>query len=283
MATVRIVTDSTADLDAALRAEHGIEMVPLVVHIGERTFKDAIEIDPDRLWREVEGSSAHPRTSQPPPADFEAVYRRLRAEGAEVVSIHISSDLSGTLGSAALAREAVGGEGVALVDSRSVSLGLGLTVLEAARRARRGATAAEIEAYAREAGRRTHILFGVDTLEYLARGGRIGRAAALLGTLLNLKPVLQIQDGVVSAADKVRGRGKVLPRCLERMAEWVRPGSRVRMAALHVQAPDEAARWLEAFRREYRAEEVHVGPVGPVVAVHAGPGTVGIVLQEVFD
>ncbi len=282
MSKVCIVTDSTADLPAQLRQELGIEMVPLNVHFGDEVLKDQIEIDNDAFWAKLSHSTVHPRTSQPAPGDFLAVYRQAAEAGRSVVSIHISSLLSGTFNSAKVAAGMAEGANIELVDTRSASLGLGLIVVEAARMAQNGAGAAEIAAYARTAAKGMQIFFGVDTLEFLARNGRIGKAQALLGGLLNIKPILKVEEGQVAAADKVRGKSKVLPRIQELLAEKIPAGRKVRVATLHTNAPEEASAWLAALKQHYDVVETMVAPVGAVIAVHVGPGTVGVAMHEVL-
>lgn len=282
MARVAVVTDSTADLPAELRQALGIRVVPLNVHFGDEVFKDGVEMTPEGFWEKLRQSPHHPRTSQPAPGDFLTVYRELEAAGHPICSIHISAEMSGTLQSAQVAAEMLGSPGgIEVVDSRSVSMGLGLVVLAAARAAQRGASLPEVAAEARAVAGRLQILFGVDTLEFLQRNGRIGRAQALVGGLLNIKPVLQVEDGVVAAADKVRGRSRVLPRCLEIMAERIPPGRKVAAAVLYTTDPGEGKAWLEAFQKQYQMVERYLVPLGPVVACHAGPGTVGIAMYEV--
>lgn len=282
MGKVCIVTDSTADIPAATRRELGIEMVPLNVHFGDEVLRDQVDIDTDQFWTKLHQSPVHPRTSQPAPGDFLAVYQRAASAGRPVVSVHISSLLSGTFNSAQVAAGMAAGAQVELVDTRSASLGVGLVALAAARMAEQGASAAEVAAAARTLAANTHIFFGVDTLEFLAKNGRIGKAQALLGGLLNIKPILKIEDGLVAAADKVRGKSKVLPRVLELLAERVPPGRRVRVAALHANVPADASAWLAAVREHYDVVETILGPIGPVIAVHVGPGTVGVAVQEVI-
>lgn len=278
MADLCIVTDSTSDLPVEVRRELGIEVVPLNVHFGDELFKDGVDMDVDGFWQHLTRSPHHPKTSQPSPGDFAAVYKPLVEAGKEIVSIHISADLSGTLASAKIAADMFPDARIHLVDTRSVSMGLGMVVAAAARMARAGASAEEVAAFARTTGPKVRILFGIDTLEFLARNGRIGRASALLGGLLSVKPILTIQDGVVAPADKVRGKAKVLPRALELMAERIPAGSRVYAAALHANVPDEARVWLNAFSEHYKVVGDWIAPIGPVVAVHGGPGTVGIAM-----
>ncbi|HEY8345864.1 MAG TPA: DegV family protein [Symbiobacteriaceae bacterium] len=279
---VRIVTDSTADLPAPVREAFGIEMVPLTVHFGPDSYKDGVDIDAAGFWRILRSSPHHPRTAQPSPGDFLEVYRRLAEQGDEILSIHISGQLSGTIASAQVAAGMLPEARITLLDTRSASAGTGLVVLEAARLAREGRSAAEILPRLQEICSRMHVFFTLDTLEFLQRNGRIGKAQALLGSLLGVKPILQVdREGVVAPLEKVRGKARVLPRTLQLMQERVPPGSRVRMAVLYAEAPDEAARWLEAAREIYQVEAPLVCPIGPIIAAHAGPGTIGFAFYAV--
>src|SRR5690606_15393842 len=195
MAGVKVVTDSGADIPKNVREELDIAVVPLTIHFGEEEFKDGVDLDTTEFYRRLHAGGL-PRTTQPSPADFEAVYRRLQDEADAIVSVHLSSELSGTMQSAVLASTM---DGVAVpvhvVDTRSASLGIGLLAIEAARMARAGAAAADIVQRLEELVARQRVLFVVDTLEFLQRNGRIGRAQAFVGGLLNIKPLLTIDDG----------------------------------------------------------------------------------------
>lgn len=279
---LRIVTDSTSDLPVELRKEYGIEVVPLTVHFGPESFLDGVELDPSGFWAKLRTSPHHPKTAQPAPGDFLEVYKRIHAEGDEILSIHISGNLSGTMNSAQIAAQMLPEAKITLLDTKSVSLGLGMVAIEAARQARNGRSAADIVPILRQICDRMNILFTLDTLEYLQKNGRIGKAQALLGGLLGIKVILQVdKEGFVAPADKVRGRSKVLSRTLELMQERVPAGRKIKMAVLHTQAPEEARAWLEEARKLYTIEESLIGELGPVVATNAGPGTVGFCFYEV--
>lgn len=279
---VRIVTDSTADLSPAIRQEYGIEMVPLSVHFGPESFMDAVEMKPADFWAKLQTSPHHPKTAQPSPGDFLKVYEPIAAAGDEIVSIHISGKLSGTISSAQIAAQMLPNAKITTVDTRSVTLGLGMMVIEAARMARGGKSGAEIVAKVSAIADRMNIFFTLDTLEFLQKNGRVGRAQALLGGLLGIKPILQVdRDGLVAPADKVRGKSKVVARTLELMQERIPAGRKINLAVLHAQAPEEAAQWLEAVKALYQVQEHWIAEIGPVVATNAGPGTVGVVSYEV--
>jgi DegV family protein with EDD domain len=278
---LRIVTDTVADLSAELRNQYGIEIVPLTVHFGPESFLDVVEMSSEAFWQKVATSSHHPKTAQPAPGDFLKVYQPIIDAGDEILSIHVSGRLSGTISSAGVAASMLPPGKVTLVDSKSASLGIGLMAIEAARRAKAGESAQQIADYLNELKERIHIFFTLDSLEFLQKNGRVGKAQALLGGLLGIKPILQVdRDGVIAPADKVRGKSKVLPRVLELMNERVPFGRRVRLGLLHTQEEAEANRWLEIFKEKYEVVEAYVAPIGPVVATNAGPGTVGVALFE---
>lgn len=278
---LRIVTDSTADLPAEIREALRIEMVPLTVHFGAESYKDVVEMGSEAFWRKLASSPHHPRTAQPSPGDFLKVYRSLAAQGDEILSIHISGKLSGTIASAQVAAQMLPDAQITLLDTRSASLGLGLVALEAARLAEQGRSASEMLPHLEAICSRMNVLFTLDTLEFLQRNGRIGKARALLGSLLEVKPILHIDpEGVVAPLDKVRGKSRTLPRTLELLQQRVPRGSRVKMAVLHTQAPEQAAEWLAAAREIYQAEEALIAPIGSVIATHVGPGAIGFAFYQ---
>jgi DegV family protein with EDD domain len=286
MSNLRIVTDSTADLPDSIRRELGIEMVPLNVHFGPETFRDVVEMSSEQFWAKLQTSPHHPKTSQPSPGDFLEVYERVAASGAtEIVSIHISGALSGTIGSAQIAAEMVQDKhqvSISIVDTKSVTYGVGLIAIEAARMVQAGKSRDEVVQWANGAVSRMHVLFTLDTLDFLQKNGRIGKAAALLGGLLNFKPILQIdREGVVDRVDRVRGKSKVLPRLKELMAERVAPGRTIRCAFMHANAGEEATQWLQEIKQIYNVTEAHVSEIGPVIATNGGPGTIGVAFHEV--
>jgi DegV family protein with EDD domain len=279
---LRIVTDSTSDLSPELRTEYGIEMVPLTVHFGPESYLDVVEMDSDAFWAKIKTTSHHPKTAQPAPGDFLKAYQPIVDAGDEILSIHVSGNLSGTISSASVAASMMPTGKVTLVDSRSASVGLGLMALEASRMAQDGKSAAEIAAYLNQLKERVSVFFTVDSLEFLQKNGRVGKAQALIGGLLGIKLILQIdREGVVAPADKVRGRSKLLPRVLELAAERVPFGRRVKVAVIHTKDEPEALRWLEVLKEKYEVVESHVMTLGAVVATNAGPGAVGFAIYEV--
>lgn len=274
--TVQVVTDSTADLPTETAKALGIAIVPLYVRFGEEMQRDGIDISPDEFYRRLTTGSVLPRTSQPSPADFAAVYRTAAQQG-EVLSLHLSAKLSGTFEAAMLGRQEVlkerSGARIEIVDTQQVSMALGLLAIEAAERARAGASLDDIAAWVRGAIPRMRIIFMVDTLEYLQKGGRIGKAQAFLGSLLNVKPLLEVREGEVHPLERARSR----PRALERLAQIAladAPAERV-IAAGSTDL-DAARAAAELLRTGFGLPEVPVFRIGAVIGTYAGPGCVGV-------
>lgn len=266
----------------SIRQELGIEMVPLTVHFGPESFLDAVEMSSTEFWTKLKTCPHHPKTAQPSPGDFLKVYQEAGKDGDEIVSIHISGKLSGTISSAQIAAQMVPELKIHHVDTRSTTWGLAMMSIEAARMARAGKSASAIISAVEAISERMHIFFTLDTLEFLQKNGRIGKAQALLGGLLGIRPILQVdREGLVAPADKVRGKSKVLPRSLELMQERVPAGRRIKLAVVHSQVPDEAAQWLDAVRALYTIDEHWIGDIGPVIGTNTGPGTVGVCFYEV--
>jgi len=285
---VQIVTDSTADLPPDVAAAHGIAVVPLTVAFGRETFRDRVDLQPGQFYGLLQSRKVHPASSPPAGDDFAQRYGEWLARGHDVVSVHLSAHLSKTLenagAGATAALNALDGRGanpsVALVDSGQVSLGLGLLALFAARMAARNETAVEIRRRLLAMAPRVHTLFLVDTLEYLARGGRIGRAQALVGGLLGIKPILGMVDGEVAPVDRVRGGRAAHPRILEILKGRVDPARPVIAGVSHGNAPAWADRLERLVRQTFTVSELIQAEVGPVVGTHAGPGVVSVSLFQ---
>ena len=272
---VAVVTDSMADLPKETADEHGVSIVPLTVIFGEETFLDGVDMNSHDFFARLKTSSVMPSTSQPSPADFIQVYDDLLGKYDHIVSVHASHKLSGTYQSACIARDTLESRSIDVIDSRQVTMCEGFAVLEAARAAQRGGSREEVcEAALRVAGS-VQLLFTVDTLEFLERNGRIGKAASLLGTLLSIKPIIHLEDGEVAPRDKVLGARRLLPRVIELMSEAI--GSRAICAAvLHTDAHEKAEEWKCEIEKRFNCKELIVNEVGPVVGTHAGPGAVGV-------
>lgn len=273
---VRVVTDSTADLRPEWCRELGIEVVPLWVHFGEEQFRDGVDLDPPGFFRRLAAGGPLPRTSQPSPGQFAEIYRRAAERGEAVVSIHISERLSGTLDSARAARQLVPEADVRIVDSRVTSVALGLAALAAARAAAAGADADTVERVARQVAAASRCAMALDTLEYLERNGRIGKAQAWLGTLLHVKPLITLEDGAVAPLARVRGRPRVIPELVRFFAEGLPAGERAHVLVCHGDQAEEAERLAEALRATGRVAWLEVTWVGPVIGSHVGPGVLGL-------
>jgi DegV family protein with EDD domain len=277
--SVAVVTDSTAYLPPEMVEGYGIRVVPLYVVLAGRSGREGIDIGPGDVARALAVRGQTVSTSRPTTGDFVAAYRHALDEGAErIVSIHLSAELSSTSDAARLAAAQVGEHIVTVVDSLSAAMGAGFAVLAAARSAAAGADAAEVAENARGTAAATSTYFVVDTLEYLRRGGRIGSAAAVLGSALAVKPVLHVQDGKVVPLEKVRTSARALNRLVQRAVE--RAGDEPASVAVHHLAAEEKAQRLAAELRERlpHLRELHVSELGAAIGAHVGPGAVGIVV-----
>lgn len=275
---ISIVTDSTSDLLPQHLQEYAITSVPLYVVFGGSMLKDRLEITPGQIFKGVREGKKPPSTSQPSPAEFADAYRAALESADHVLSVHISGQLSGTVGSARLAAQEFPGQ-VTVVDSQSVSGGLALQVLRAARLAREGATPEDIVAELARVQQAMTIRFTVDTLEFLRLNGRIGGAQALLGSLLNIKPILQVKNGKVDAAGRVRGHKKVVADLVDFVRSYVAAHGRSRIMLLATEGGEGTLDEIRAALSDLDLEESGILQIGAVVATHAGPGAVGVALE----
>lgn len=275
---IHIVTDSTSDLTPALLEQLGVtvHVVPLTVHFGEEEYRDGVDLDAGSFYAKLTAGGEMPRTSQPSPAAFIEVYQSIARPGDVILSYHISSRLSGTHQSAMLAARQVEECRVEVIDTRSASLGLGLIAATAARDAQEGREVEEILARSRELIGAARILFVVDTLEFLEKNGRIGKAQALIGGLLSVKPILTLEDGVVTPVEKVRGKAKAIARLIERAVEGA--GKVTMGGVVHAAAAEEAESLRSELERRLDVERLYAAELGPTVGTHTGPGTLGVVL-----
>ncbi|MCH8901352.1 MAG: DegV family protein [Chloroflexi bacterium] len=273
VSVVRVVTDSTADLSPEQAQELGITVVPMQVIFGEESFRDGIDLTSDEFFRRLKESDELPHTSQPSVGDFQETYERLAAETEQILSIHLSAGFSGTVDTARQAAQALIGRcSIEVIDSRTVSMAMGFAVIAAARAAREGAGLEACAEAARGTIQRGQLALALDTLEYLRRGGRIGRAQAFLGSVLRLKPILTIRDGGAHPLTRVRTRRKALDELLRLCLEQ---NDVVEAAVMHTTTPDDARHLAEEIERRCGIA-VHIGRIGPVLSVHGGPGTIGI-------
>jgi DegV family protein with EDD domain len=276
MEKIKIVTDSTADLTKELIKEYDIEVVPLTVHIGEESFKDG-SLTLDEFFDRMKKSSSFPTTSQVNPQDFHDVYAKYLAEGYKILSIHISSALSGTGQSAQIAKDMLETEDIVIIDTMNVSAGIMISVIEAGKMVKAGKSLQEIEAEVRSHKDRIKLLAAFDTLENLVRGGRLSKAAGAVGGILGIKPILNIKDGRLEMKDKVRGTKKAL-KALTEFAESanVKPGTEV--VLIHAKADDMVNPIKAIF--DSKGVKCRIVPVGTVIATHGGPGFAGVFYLE---
>jgi DegV family protein with EDD domain len=270
-----VVLDSTSDYPEAPARFPNMRFVPLYVRFGDETYRDYVELGPDQFFEKLRSSPVLPATSQPTPQDFLTTYENL-AGYERIYSLHVSSKVSGTFQSAELAAQELAGDRVRVVDSLTASLAIAMLAHAVQRRLARGTTDVEIAALVERFHRDCEVVFTVETLEYLQRGGRIGRAAALAGSLLNVRPILAVDDGVVVAVARVRGRQKALAEFERRFTDATEDRAGLRVAIAHA----DDAEWVGTlselvWRVRPKAEIEFTATLGAVVSTHTGPGAVG--------
>ena len=270
-----IVVDSTADFPEAPHRFPNWRVVPLYVRFGEESYRDYVELGPSEFYAKLRTASELPTTSQPTPADFLSAYEQL-ADFERIYSIHISGKLSGTIESARTAAAEAGADHIRIVDSDTASAAIAMVGLGVQRRLERGTTDEELDEFVGRFRKENGLLFTVDTLEFLARGGRIGRARAFAGQVLNVKPILSIQEGEVVPLKRVRGNQKAFMEFVRAFREGSPEGPGLRVGIAHADAPDRAEALAEMVRRERPEAEIEITTtLGAVIGTHAGPGTVG--------
>lgn len=276
-----VVLDSTADFPDAQERFPNFRTVPLYVRFGDESFKDYVEMTADRFYERLQTDPELPTTSQPTPGDFLATFEELAGRYERILSIQISSTLSGTFASAQSAAELLGGDAVRVIDSRTASAAIAMLGLGVQRRLERGTTDDEIDEFVAHYQREHHLLFTVNTLEYLARGGRIGRAAAFAGNLLNVKPILTIRDGEVIPLKRVRGNAKAFAEFRQMFEATSTDSPQLKVGIAHAAAPDRLAALRELVEHVRPNAVIEMATaLGPVVGTHAGPGTVGFFWYE---
>jgi DegV family protein with EDD domain len=276
--TVKIVTDSTCDLPEELRQALDITVVPVYIGYKGRTYRDGIDIAPDELYQKISESDVPLTTSQPPPANFVDVYERLLKETDEILSIHVTSKLSGIYNSALQARETISGKNrIEVMDSASVSMGLGLITLSAARMAQSGASLVNVMDEARQAMSQVHIWGIFDTLKYILQGGRLGKAKVLLGNLINVKPMLTMRDGLIQPTGFVRTRLKGIDKLIDNFKGFPDIGE---VGIVHSNNLDEARSLKARISSVIDRSKIYISRLGPALGVHGGPGTLIIAMKE---
>ena len=277
MSKVAVVTDSTAYLSDELIDTYGITVVPLVVIWGEETLLDNIDIGPDEFYQRLATAEVMPSTSQPTIQTIADTFTKLHAEGYDILTVVISSALSGTLDAAIQAKKMVPEANITLIDSKFTSLPLAFMALAAARAAKNGASLEECAHIVETVREHTQIFFAVDTLEFLHRGGRIGGASRFLGTTLGLKPVLYFEEGKIEALEKVRTGKRAHERLVELVEEVVKNKSPINFVGVaHAASEETAVKLLGDVETKFKPDELMLANISPVIGTHTGPGTIGI-------
>jgi fatty acid kinase fatty acid binding subunit len=273
---IAFVTDSTAYIPKDLLDQYQIYVVPSVVMWGTETYRDGVDIGSSEFFARLKVDPVQPTTALASIGEFRDVYAKAAETAEAVVGVHISAKLSGTYSAAVQAKAMLPDKRIEVIDSNATAMAMGFVVLAAARAAEAGKGFDEVIQIARETIPRVGVVFTVETLEYLRRGGRIGGGAAFMGGLLDMKPILDLRDGHVEAVARVRTKKKAVERVLDLIVEKTAGKSPIRLATLHAAAPEEAAILLAAAKERLHAVEAILSDVSPTVAVHAGPGTVGL-------
>ena len=275
---VKIVTDSAADIPSAIVRELGIIVVPAYVNFGTKTYRDGVDINCDEFYHKLSSGPVYPSTSQATPSDFAAVYRKLANETDEIISIHMSDKFSGTFSSAqrGKAQAAIKGN-ITMIDSGTITMALGIIVMSAARLALLNRSPAEIVDNIQQGIINTRLLGTFDTLKYLARGGRIGKGKALLGSILNVKPVVTIRDGAISPVGNFRTRTKAV----DKLVAMVQGASDAQeLAIVHSTTPNEAQNLKIRLSSFVDINHIYIARLGPAIGVHTGPGTLVLVIRD---
>jgi DegV family protein with EDD domain len=277
--TVKIITDSTCDIPPQVAHELGITIVPLYVHFGSEVYRDGIDLNHAEFYRKLTSTKSLPTTSTISPGEFAEIYNTLADQTDEILAIVISSELSATYDAALQGRELIQAKGcrVEVIDSRLVLMALGLVVIEAAKGAQTGANLAQIVDIVRSAMPRIHVRMAFDTLEYVRRGGRIGAAQALIGTLLKFKPILTIKDGITIPVGRERTRAKAI----EHLRKFATSFANIsEMAVEYTTTPDEASALVRHLGSIFSEDHIYMSSIGSVMGTHLGPGALGVAILE---
>ncbi len=279
MPKVKVIIDSTAYLPEKYLQELDIDVIPLHVIWGDEIFRDGVDITPDEFYRRLPSAKVMPTTSQPSPKEFITLYEKYLSKGCDILSIHISSQMSGTVDSANQAKSQLNADNIEVIDSEFTTLGTAFQAIAAAKAAKDGASLKECADIVKDVRAHTQIYFLVDTLEFLKRGGRIGGAAALLGSALDLKPILYVKEGKIEAYEKVRTMKKALARIIEIFEKQVGDKKPIYVGISQATAPESAA-WLKAeVQKRFKDADIIEfveSELSPVIGTHIGPGTVAL-------
>jgi DegV family protein with EDD domain len=278
MPKIALVTDSTGSIPKDLSDKYNIIVAPQILIWGDETFEDGVDITPGEFYSRLKKATVMPSTSQVTVSKFLEIYQRLLDQDYQILSILVSSKLSGTVNSAIQAKSMLpSGAPIEIIDSNSIAMAMGFHLLAVARAIKQGATLTECVELAQKAAQHTGIFFAVDTLEFLHRGGRIGGASRFLGTALNIKPILELRDGRVEAAERVRTRSKSLSRIVDLVSEQIGGRTPIRLASLHANAPEDGQIVLKEASEKLNPIETYFSELTPVIGANAGPGVVGLV------
>ena len=277
---MKIITDSTADLREEEYRKYDIACVPLTIHLGEKSWRDFYEIEPEEYYRMLRKSRVFPTTAQPSPQDFIDAFAPHVAAGEPILSIHLSAKVSGTYQSATLARSHFPDARIEVVDSLQASLGLGLIVLLCAEKAKSGASFDDVVLFAKDLGEKVETYFSVDSLDHLQKGGRIGKGQAFLGTLMKVKPLLKFSNGEIHPVEKIRTTDRLLNRFVELVREKAKGGSRIYLSTGESDNENVVSGLLERLLAIPGVTLVHRCRLGGVITSHTGPGALAITLVE---
>lgn len=272
---MKIVTDSTADIPKELVEEYDIEIVPLTVRLGDRTFRDYYDLQPAEFFQMLNETDEFPTTSQPSVEEFLNTYRKI-GKNEDILSLHISSELSATCQSASVALQQLPGWNVNIMDSRFTSVGLGIMVLEAAKAARDGADFQEVINLVERLKSQVKVYFSVDSLEHLQKGGRIGKAQAFVGAMLKIKPLLALEGGMVTPVERIRGTNKLINRMVELVKEDAGEGKIVKAGFIWGESDELVTKLIQQMSDSIKFEEVYRRSIGNVITSHAGPTAFGV-------
>lgn len=281
-ARIGVLTDTIADLPDQFVAKYGINVIPVKVHVGDKTYLDKVEMTKEQFLKLLEKGAENPKTSQPSPYDFQVVFEKMLGEYDKIIAVHASSDLSGTFHSAVMAKEALGekAEGrIALFDTRQASMGEGLIALKAGEMVYQGAEVDGILAELSRISSNMRTRFVPDTLTYLQRGGRIGKASAFLGNILSIKPLLGV-DGQVYPIEKIRGGRNVVPKLVEQFKSDLGPSDRARVTVISSNMPEEHAALDKLINEDGRASEIIYASMGAAIGCHVGPKVIGLIWHK---
>jgi len=276
--TVKVVTDSTCDIPAQLMQELGITVVPIYVVFGDKSYRDKLDISEDEFYEKLIHGPVHPTTSIPTPKDFADIYNKLAAETDEIISIHITSKESGTYNAAMLAKGLVTSKcHIEVIDSLSMSMALGLLVAEAGQAAKAGASLEKVTELVRQAIPKIHLIFLVDTLKYVVRGGRLNKAHGILGSMLRVKPILTLREGDLSLV----GISRTKTKAIERLYGFAKGFNKVKgVSVAYTTAHDEAKAFTDRLKMAFPDVPLYLTRVGSSLGTHAGPGGMGVAVRE---